>query len=394
MRDPATGSRPKDRKATIVAVAGELFAERGVAAVGVGEIAEKVGITGGAVYRHFAGKDALFEAVALTALDAFVGCAARERPSGATADERLRLVLADMVRAMLDHPDALAAYLRERDRLRADGASTLGQRETEWSALWSMLVRAARPELDAAAIEVRSEAVNGALAHAGRRAEPVARPRLDHLLTSAVSAVVVAPVPRDLPRLGVHHPTWTPPVSRRDEILIAALALFRQHGYRGVGIDQIAEAVGLAGPSVYGHFPSKLDILVDAYYRATAAVDVGAEAALRQAGSADDALSGLARSYVEAAFANVDFLIVAGRELHSIPESERPRLARRRRAIRDTWVAVLRQVRADLTDGEAHVLVNRVLYLVVNTVENQRDGRPGVEELAALVRAFLLAGER
>jgi hypothetical protein len=29
------------------------------------------------------------------------------------------------------------------------------------------------------------------------------------------------------------------------------LGLFRQHGYHGVGLDQIAEAVGLAGPSVY-----------------------------------------------------------------------------------------------------------------------------------------------
>jgi AcrR family transcriptional regulator len=217
---------------------------------------------------------------------------------------------------------------------------------------------------------------------------------LDNLLTLALHAVVVTPAPSAVPRAVVHHPSWTPPVSRRDEILTAALALFRQHGYSGVGIDQIAEAVGLAGPSVYGHFPSKLDILMDAYYRATAAVDVGAEAALRQAGSADDALSGLACSYVEAAFANVDFLIVAGRELHSIPEAERPRLARRRRAIRDTWTAVLRQVRADLTDGEARVLVNRVMQLMVNVTENRRDGRPSTDELVALVRAFLLAGER
>jgi AcrR family transcriptional regulator len=65
----ATPKRRPKGKATIVAAACELFAERGFAPARVNEIADRVGITGGAIYRHFADKEALLEATALEALD-------------------------------------------------------------------------------------------------------------------------------------------------------------------------------------------------------------------------------------------------------------------------------------------------------------------------------------
>lgn len=47
----------------------------------------------------------------------------------------------------------------------------------------------------------------------------------------------------------------------KDKILFSALDLFSQKGYDGVGVDQIAESVGLKGPSIYRHFKGKEDIL-------------------------------------------------------------------------------------------------------------------------------------
>lgn len=49
--------------------------------------------------------------------------------------------------------------------------------------------------------------------------------------------------------------------STKDRILMEALKLFAEKGYEGVGVDQIAEAVGIKGPSLYHHFKSKEDIL-------------------------------------------------------------------------------------------------------------------------------------
>lgn len=50
-------------------------------------------------------------------------------------------------------------------------------------------------------------------------------------------------------------------VSSKDRILDSALDLFSEKGYDGVGVDQIAQNIGLKGPSIYKHFKGKEDIL-------------------------------------------------------------------------------------------------------------------------------------
>lgn len=47
----------------------------------------------------------------------------------------------------------------------------------------------------------------------------------------------------------------------KKRILEAALNLFSENGYDGVGVDLIAEQAGIKGPSLYRHFKGKEDIL-------------------------------------------------------------------------------------------------------------------------------------
>ena len=62
-------------------------------------------------------------------------------------------------------------------------------------------------------------------------------------------------------------------MTTKDRILDSALTLFSEKGYDGVGVDLIAEKVGLKGPSIYKHFKGKEDILdsliekVETHYR-------------------------------------------------------------------------------------------------------------------------------
>lgn len=62
-------------------------------------------------------------------------------------------------------------------------------------------------------------------------------------------------------------------ITTKDKILDSALTLFAAKGYDGVGVDLIAENVGIKGPSLYKHFKGKEDILdsliekVERYYQ-------------------------------------------------------------------------------------------------------------------------------
>jgi len=49
----------------------------------------------------------------------------------------------------------------------------------------------------------------------------------------------------------------------RDRILGTARDLFHRHGYRGVGVDAIAEAAGTNKMTLYRHFGSKDDLIVE-----------------------------------------------------------------------------------------------------------------------------------
>lgn len=50
-------------------------------------------------------------------------------------------------------------------------------------------------------------------------------------------------------------------IPTKERIVDAAFELFSAKGYDGVGVDQIAEYVGIKGPSLYHHFKSKEEIL-------------------------------------------------------------------------------------------------------------------------------------
>lgn len=51
---------------------------------------------------------------------------------------------------------------------------------------------------------------------------------------------------------------------RRKQIVDAALRLVSQHGVKGATLNRIAAEVGITTPSLYGHFPSRREILLEA----------------------------------------------------------------------------------------------------------------------------------
>lgn len=71
------------------------------------------------------------------------------------------------------------------------------------------------------------------------------------------------------------------PRDRKAQILKAAARAFSARGYHAVGVDQIAAELGISGPALYRHFPSKYALLA-------AAAEYTAQSLVTAAEAADD----------------------------------------------------------------------------------------------------------
>jgi AcrR family transcriptional regulator len=374
--------RAGNRRAMIVSAAAELFATKGFSGTGVDEIGAGVGITGPAIYRHFAGKDALLAAVVMATVDAF----AVSEAAKASGHEQMA---AEAVAVALDDPPRLVTYVRERHRLVGEARDALARAERRLYRPWREAIRAANPGLATDAIALRQRAVLTAMSAVAARSQSLPRPRLDRLLVESMVAVLCVPtvaVARRPERTG----GWSVPTSRRDRILAEALRLFRARGYHGVGMDEIGLAAGVSGPTIYSSYGSKGEMLVDAFDRAGARVAAAVHDAVDGAASAADALDRLAASYLEVAADNGDLILVTSRESAALVEPDRRRLARLWGEILGTWATVVRELRPDLDAGAARAVVAGVLPLMDQMAYALHDPGEGVP----LVRAWCLGTRR
>lgn len=126
-------------------------------------------------------------------------------------------------------------------------------------------------------------------------------------------------------------------VSRRQAIEDVASDLFRERGYAGTSIRDIARALSVQGASLYSHVTSKEDVLwaiVDrAATRFEAAADRSEEAAADQRpGDAAEAIAALVRGHVAVLTADVDEAGVFVNEWRALAGERRAEILERRDA--------------------------------------------------------------
>jgi AcrR family transcriptional regulator len=384
-------TRPRDRRQSIEAVAAGLFADRGFAGTSVADIAAEVGITPGAIYRHFSGKEELLDRVvlgSLTRIGETVDAVLSDTPSD--AEETVRALVATLLDVAQDNRAFVGTYLRERHRLVATARTKRRSAEQRLSRRLGAIVLDARPGASELDVAMRLRAMNGVLASVATRHQTAPWPRLRALFVDGISAVLLAPTDRPADPAAEPKPRpWTPPRSRREDILAAAVRLFRQHGYHGVGIDEIGVAAGIAGPTVYGNYGSKVEILLDAVDRAVATVEVLTDRAFAQADSADEALRGFTLSFADTVVHNVDIIAVAAREARALPEHDRVRIGRAQADARHRTGAVLIQLRPELTPSEARALLAAAYAVAEEVCQERQTGRPSSESIADLMERFL-----
>src|SRR4051812_25381231 len=131
------------------------------------------------------------------------------------------------------------------------------------------------------------------------------------------------------------------PGTREDEILAAAARMFREKGYHGTSVRDIAESVGLLKGSLYHYIRSKEDLLARLFDGALEDTVSELTAIASRDASATDRLREMVAAYVRAVTANLDAVGLYLREWRALPPPELSRLRARRRAMRTLFEDVI-----------------------------------------------------
>ncbi|OAA18053.1 transcriptional regulator [Frankia sp. EI5c] len=180
--------------------------------------------------------------------------------------------------------------------------------------------------------------------------------------------------------------------SRREELLSAAAHLFAERGFRGVGIEQIGAAVGISGPGIYRHFPSKDAMLVELLVGISQHLLEGAREARRTGVGAAETLDRLIRGHVAFALDHPELIVIHDRDLWSLPEEAAREVRRLQRAYAEHWVDVLREARPELDAPTARARAHALFGLINSTPHSANDlVRP---QMGAMLHAMALGAAR
>lgn len=121
------------RERQILEAAEDLFYEKGFDGTGVDAIAEAVGITGGAIYRHFTGKDEILGVL----FDELIDSALEQLPALTDDPDRdLRALIEAHVGIAIAHPKLAGIWLREQRSLTDPYLRNYLRRERRYSERW------------------------------------------------------------------------------------------------------------------------------------------------------------------------------------------------------------------------------------------------------------------
>jgi AcrR family transcriptional regulator len=181
--------------------------------------------------------------------------------------------------------------------------------------------------------------------------------------------------------------------SRREQILSEAARLFARHGFHGVSIDGIGAAVGVSGPALYRHFPSKEGLLAEMLVGISEDLLAGGQERAAAHADAEELIEALIAFHTDFALRQPELITVHDRDLANLPDPARRRVRGLQRAYVEIWVDALR--RAGLATGEetARVGAHAAFGLMNSTPRSAGHTRPDVAApvLVAMTRAALHA---
>ena len=181
----------------------------------------------------------------------------------------------------------------------------------------------------------------------------------------------------------------------REDILEAAAQVFRQKGFHGASMKDIAKAVSLKKASLYHHVSSKQEILLEILERALQLLLERISAITNQNIPADKKLRLMVREYLLILVENIDLATVLLFEHRALERRQHARHIPNRDVFESLWKDVINEgVSKKLFKCDNPALATRALLGQLNwTITWYRDdGERTIEQIADQYSNLLLNG--
>ncbi|WP_236789176.1 TetR/AcrR family transcriptional regulator [Amycolatopsis sp. GM8] len=159
--------------------------------------------------------------------------------------------------------------------------------------------------------------------------------------------------------------------SRREQILTAAAELFAQHGFHGVGIDDIGAAVGISGPALYRHFRSKDAMLGEMLSSISQFLFDGGNARADATEDPERVLAELVDFHVNFALSQPALITVQERDLANLTDADRKQVRALQRRYVEVWVRAIRDAVPGVSERRARSAAHAVFGLINSTPYNR-----------------------
>jgi AcrR family transcriptional regulator len=381
---PDRGTRPANRRELILAAATELFAARGYEHVGMVEIAGAVAVRPSALYRHFSGKEQLLDEILQRGVAQLEVAVTSVDLGGAGGG------LLELAGFAIDHRDIGALTGRELPHLSAPSRAGLTSALARVGDAMADKILSIRPELGPYPAAFLGSAALAVLSSPAFQHVELPRGEYCAVVAELAGRVVAARLPSEFTGERVpRERAGLVAYSRREALLAQAVALFAERTYAGVGIEDVAASLGMAGPSIYNHFRSKAEFLVIALERGSACLSVQVADTLATATGPAAALRTLIASYAEFAVGHAALIDLMISEVRSLPEPQREAAVNAQRDYVAELVHLLRQAGAGLSQAGARVQVQAAL-----TVANEVARAPHLRGQAGSAQAVAAVCEQ
>lgn len=187
------------RREQILATAADLFAARGFHGVSVAELGAACGISGPALYKHFASKQAMLAEMLVSISERLLEVG-RERVAAGSGDPAaaLRGLVDWHVEFALARRALIVVQDRDWESLPEDAREQVRRLQRSYIELWAEQLQALRPGLSRAAAHAGAQAAFGLLNSTPRAGHDIPDAELRELLGSMALAALGVQVPQGM----------------------------------------------------------------------------------------------------------------------------------------------------------------------------------------------------